>query len=91
MAAGGHVTLPVRKPVRIPARLTGAVEVFDPATGRWAAGPSLPSPRSNAAVLVLGDGSLLLAAGISEAENMLDTPSCPSTAGQAYRLVAAFR
>ena len=39
------------------------VELFDPATGRFVAGPPLPAPRAGHVALRLGDGSVLVAGG----------------------------
>ena len=41
------------------------VEIFDPASGTWRAGESLPNPVANATATLLRDGSVLVAGGTS--------------------------
>lgn len=43
-----------------------AVELYDPVTGAWTAGPSLPAPIAGHAAATLEDGSLLIAGGSGE-------------------------
>ncbi|HWO12155.1 MAG TPA: kelch repeat-containing protein, partial [Polyangiaceae bacterium] len=43
-----------------------SVELFDPATGVWSAGPSLPAPNAGHSAVELEDGSLLVAGGSGE-------------------------
>lgn len=48
---------------------TGSVEILDPGTGRWTAGPSLSVPRTGHAAALLRDGRLLVAGGFTDRAN----------------------
>jgi IPT/TIG domain/Galactose oxidase, central domain len=47
----------------VPSVSTAATELFDPASGAWQAGPNMTLARSDAASVVLGDGSVLVIGG----------------------------
>ncbi len=85
LAAGGTVEPAVRKPNLVPAKLTSAAEVYDPATGRWTATESMAEARSGSTAVGLYDGSALLVGGNSKAADMLDQPSCPTASNQLVR------
>ena len=42
-----------------------STEIFDPATGKWSAGPGMTTPRAGQMAIVLADGRVALAGGIS--------------------------
>ncbi|MBL9067376.1 MAG: hypothetical protein JNN10_13900 [Sphingopyxis sp.] len=44
-------------------RVSGATEIFDPATGRSVAGPAMAGPRNAPTVVPLADGRILIAGG----------------------------
>jgi hypothetical protein len=46
---------------------TGAVEIYDPSTGTWSTGPSLPTPRWGLAVVRGADGSIYAMGGLAGA------------------------
>jgi hypothetical protein len=48
-----------------------STELFDPAAGRWTAGPPMPSPRSRHLALALADGRILVLGGIVADPNHL--------------------
>lgn len=54
----------------------GAVEVFDPESGRWTTMPDLLEPRYDATAVVLGDGSVLVLGGYANFNAHGDTPWC---------------
>ncbi|MFO0864400.1 MAG: Ig-like domain-containing protein [Gemmataceae bacterium] len=63
---GGYVRDPLNWPV---ATAVSVVEIYDPATNTWTAGPALPAPLANAVVETL-DGVLYVAGG----QDSADTP-----------------
>lgn len=48
-----------------PGRATANTQIFNPATGRFEAGPTLSQPRADHAAVLLLDGSVLLVSGVS--------------------------
>jgi hypothetical protein len=50
-------------------RMMASVEIFDPATESWTAGPNLPEPRSNHAAMRLDDGRVLVVGGGKSSPN----------------------
>ncbi|WP_168452572.1 Kelch repeat-containing protein [Sphingopyxis microcysteis] len=44
-------------------RVSGATEIFDPATGKSVAGPAMAGPRNAPTVVTLADGRILIAGG----------------------------
>ena len=73
--AGGLINNPLTPPtppcyntsVCFPLVTTNTTEVFDPATGAWTMGPSMPYNRAAHDQLLLPDGKVLITAGIGEA------------------------
>ncbi len=65
----------------------GAVEVFDPESGRWTTMPDLLQPRYDAEAVVLDDGSVLLMGGYEDFNVHGDTPWCgtPMTSVERFR------
>jgi len=56
--------------------LTAEALLFDPRTGTWTSTTPMPSPRGDASVVLLSDGSAVFAGGsISEGE-LYSTPGC---------------
>lgn len=49
--------------------MLASVEIFDPASGAWTAGPSLPAPRANHVAVLLHDGRVLVAGGGKSTSN----------------------
>ena len=77
--AGGLINNPLTPPtppcyntsVCFPLVITNTTEVFDPATGAWTMGPSMPYNRAAHDQLLLPDGKLLITAGDGEALRLL--------------------
>jgi hypothetical protein len=82
LLAGGYAG----DPAKGTAKAVTSAELFDPTTGKSAKAASLPRPRLDAAAVRLGDGSVLVAGGVEDANNG-DTPWCPTVADSAYRWV----
>ena len=57
-------------------QVLGAVEIFDPESGRWTTMPDLLEARYDAGVVVLADGSVLLMGGFADFNYHGDTPWC---------------
>lgn len=58
--------------------MTSAVEAYDPGDGTWTRMPSMPTARTDGAVVVLQDGSVLLVGGAvpgNEAGSIVETLS----------------
>ena len=53
--------------------VTASAEIFDPATGHWAAAGSMSTPRSSYAGAVLMDGRVLVVGGLTTLGNSLET------------------
>ena len=60
-------------------------EIYDPATDDWTPSAQMPGPRRFAELLLLDDGSVLLAGGGTEL--LLGAPSCPLAADEAFRFI----
>ena len=69
-------------------------ELFDPATGKWAATMPLPAARAGAVAVTLSDGSVLLLGGYSGVDYpahgvMGGGSGCPITVVDALRYLPA--
>jgi hypothetical protein len=87
LVAGGDITVSEVDLDVTPSALTADAEIYDPAARRWKVTTSLPRPRSGASVVLLEDGSVLLAGGIKAFGSPGDTPSCPVPEPEAMRYV----
>jgi hypothetical protein len=59
--------------------ITRSTEVFDPATGSWAAGPQLRRPRAGHAAIARADGRILLCGGVSWTTILFRLPTMESS------------
>jgi N-acetylneuraminic acid mutarotase len=56
---------PVHRNVRDELETLASVEIFDPASGAWLAGPTLHTARAQHAAIVLADGRVLVLGGVA--------------------------
>ena len=61
--------------------MTAEAEIYDSASGAWAAVVPLPRPRVGGSGVLLPDGSVVVVGGDEAFGSAEDTPSCPVPTG----------
>lgn len=81
LITGGLRTFDISNPLSLFAGIEGSTEVFDPATGTFAAGPTLLEPRALHTSSALSTGQVLIAGGLT----LLPIVNIPTVSQTAYR------
>lgn len=70
--------------------LLGTAEIYDPATGTWSRTGSLNTPRDGFTATALPDGEVLVAGGVDNADNALDSAEIYNPINGTWRYTGSF-